>query len=427
MGALNIFLLLCNVLSVSSEGHACGADPSETCVFDIGRPVWNRPQDLSFIQSAKGGSRLTIAGEAPAPSRPNAGAKAETIQFGILCKQFYGMNLAQSTFTADIVLTLKWRDPRALSLLPAGHTSFTISGDLAREKIWLPDIVATNRAFHGIDIISSSITVSYLGYVIKTQRFLAIINQMFDVRAFPFDRQYLSIRVASATLMSDELKLVAINDSKLMGVKDGIFSDEDGLSARSSVFEEEDGSLRKSRGQLVLRVTRDHMAVIQSVIVSEVLLLCVSWAVYFFPLSLPFVMPRVATSVIAFLALMTVSSKTGAMLPSDGRAGLVWIDLFNECCQMLVFLTFGLNILVETIIHSWKEDGLAERMSTELQIIFPCVALVSLGFCCLFRDGRSLDMMACFTRLSFAAGTVFYVGLKFARARHIFSPRKPEV
>ena len=36
--------------------------------------------------------------------------------------------------------------------------------------------------------------------------------------------------------------------------------------------------------------------------------------------------------------------------------GLVWMELFEVVCKMLLFIVIMLNILVETVFHSWPAE-----------------------------------------------------------------------
>merc|ERR1719380_304722 len=120
----------------------------------------------------------------------------------------------------------------------------------------------------------------------------------------------------------------------MSGVRDGIFEGQefDFVSSSTSVFEDKDGALVKSRGELVIKVKRRSDIYIKNLIVPE-LLLAIAYTVFLFPRATPFIMPRVAMSVMSFMALMLPSLRTSAMLPT--RASSSWIDIFSENCTMI--------------------------------------------------------------------------------------------
>merc|ERR1719171_2649800 len=127
--------------------------------------------------------------------------------------------------------------------------------------------------------------------------------------------------------MLDEVVLKPLTDPDATGIKDGIFEgkDLDFVSTKTVAFDDEQGLLRKSRGELNI------VAYSQTMITPKLVLMVLSWTVFFFPVQPGFIMPRVATSMISFLALMTLSLKTDSMLPA--RSGATWIDLFEETCR----------------------------------------------------------------------------------------------
>jgi len=190
--------------------------------------------------------------------------------------------------------------------------------------------------------------------------------------------------------MTNELQLSVLENPDFSGVNADVFniSGFTFQSVREETYEETDGSLQKSRGSLGISITRDYRPVLSSVIVPEILLLSISWSVFFFPMLPPFVMPRVATSLIALLSSMTLAVRTSGLLPAK-RNGYVWIEFFGECCQVLMLFTVCLNILVEVIYHEWKLNELASKMTIELRYVY--VGLMSLVFTLCFWGSTRRD------------------------------------
>merc|ERR1719189_3213686 len=165
----------------------------------------------------------------------------------------------------------------------------------------------------------------------------------------------------------------------MTGTKDGLLSNSDFSfeGAKASVDEEIDASLKKSRAEFRIVASRRSMPYIQSLLVPELLVLAISFSVFWFPLLAAFAMPRVATALISFLALTTLGLRTNSMLPI--RGGLAWIDLFETCCQTLMFFTVGLNIFVLVVFHSFGAESLAEAIDFELKAFFPLMGLLVFG------------------------------------------------
>jgi hypothetical protein len=343
----------------------------------------------------------TVAGSSAKDIRPNQGGKPDTVEFGIILKEMFSIDFALNTFSADVVVTLKWQDNRTTGLVPAGSTSVTFPTPIAKKSLWLPDVSVTNRDRFGYEVISTAVVVNVSGVVTKTERAIATMRNFYDVRAFPFDTQNLSIHIASTTLMADELVLAINGDRFLSGVGDKTLDEKSQFllsKVSTAVYEELDGNLRKSRGYLNLVVTRHARPLIASALVPEFMLLCISWCVFQLPLLPPFVVPRVMTSLISLLALMTYNTRTEKLLPAS-RNGLVWLEVWEECCQILMFFGIVWNTLIEAAYHQWKCIDLAESMNTEVKCIFVALSAVMGALLWWWIDGDDLETLVTIARL----------------------------
>jgi len=332
--------------------------------------------------------------------RPHNGLAADKVTFGIYIKSFFGIQFKDMTFSADLVITLSWYDPRAAGVIPHGNASTTFASEVAGQHIWLPDVQVTNRDIKGLEVVSSSVTVYSNGSVMKVERVIATVKSDFKINDFPFDTQCLRVRVASTSLSREELVLDHVaKDSHLWGVRPDTFDGKEFAFISQDIrsFEEDDGMLHKSRGELQIVVKRQASIYWNSLFFPALLLLCVSWTVFFFPLLPPFAMPRVATAVIAFLALMTVSTRIDSLLPLQGR--LSWMHLFIECCAVMLFAVVCYNILVTHTYHVLDLHDLAEKIDKELRIFYPALTLLVLLICMLGTDGRDVNFLKVITRL----------------------------
>merc|ERR1719362_1360637 len=255
-------------------------------------------------------------------------------------------------------------------------------------------MVVTNRDIKGQERISTAIEVHKDGTVVKTERSLLRVKQHFDVTAFPFDYQTPKIIVASATLMSEDLVLQAMPEDSLQGAKPGLFEDREFqfVSDETTVFEEIDGSLKKSRGVLTMTLRRDWTRYLQTTILPEIFLILISFTVFWMPRAQPFAMPRVATNLISFLTLMTLSINTASMLPKD-RAGMAWIELFADSMQMQNSLILFLNVFVDWVYFTMDLKELGEKLSNQLAFLFPLMGSVVVFMCFMGRSGEHLTWL----------------------------------
>jgi hypothetical protein len=266
--------------------------------------------------------------------------------------------------------------------------------------MWMPDIVVANRAISGQEHLSAAVEIYKDGSVVKTERSLLRVKQHFDVSAFPFDHQAPKIIVNSATLMAEDLELRVTAEKNWKGAKPGLFGHREFLyiSDNTTVFEDVDGNLKKSRGMYVIKLRRDWTRYLQTTILPEIFLILISFTVFWMPRAQPFAMPRVATNLISFLTLMTLSINTARMLPAD-RAGMSWIELFADSMQMQNSLILFLNVFVDWVYCTMDMKELGEKMTKELGVLFPLMGSVVVLICFLGRSGEHLDRMQTLIRL----------------------------
>jgi len=337
--------------------------------------------------------------------RPSEGGAADVVQFSILIKNFLGLDFPGQTWKADVVITLSWQDDRAKRLLPPGHDNVTVSATRAAEELWTPDVVVTNIDLQGDEVISTSFNVNKQGLVSKTQRVLAQLVANYDVSNYPYDIQKLEVMVASGTYMSDEVQMQAMGQAN---AADGAFSEANWIlsSMDLSTKEEMDSSLSKSRGLLQLNVQHDPAGVFSSCIIPEILILVLSYTVFLMPNEAAFVMPRVATGMISFLSLLTLSQQTLNALPP--RSGICWLELFDASCRFLVFITVILNLFVEVIYYTWGCKEMSTRIATQIMILYPIVSMFILGLVAITTERWYLTL-ATFQRTFVTAGCVIYM------------------
>jgi len=365
----------------------------------------------------------------PSHLRPHLGRSREVVGFAIYVKNFFGMKISNNQFTVEVVLTVRWTDHRVSKLVPKGTQDVTMSLADAEHSMWMPDIVVVNRAINGQERVSSAIKIHKTGKVEKTERLLVRVKQHFDVTAFPFDYQRPKIVVSSSTLMSEDLVLQVLSDDSFQGAKPGLFDDREFqfLSDETSVFAEVDGSLNKSRGKLVMTLRRDWTRYLQTTILPEIFLILISFTVFWMPRATPFAMPRVATNLISFLTLMTLSINTASMLPSD-RAGMAWIELFADSMQMQNSLILFLNVFVDWVYQTLDLKELGEKLSNQLAFLFPVMGFVVVIICFTARSGEHLDRVQNIVRIWMfgVQGTWIMYSLKHVREAELEQAEKAE-
>jgi hypothetical protein len=306
--------------------------------------------------------------------RPSAGQGAEKVYVGLIAKNFFGANLKMMRFTIDIVLSVRWHDPRVIKLLPAGLDKLSMAWSQALKLIWMPGVVIANRDIEMYEIISSSITIHRSGEVVRVERAQARCLKKFMLREYPFDTQDLEVQVVSSKYMTSEVQLIPNQNAS--NVEEHIWGLYEMMDWKMKPYEEYDGDLRKSRLSLVVTVNRKIEKYFDDHLVPSFIVLAISWAVFYFPFANPFITPRLALSVLALLTFTNLMVKSSKELP--GSAPFNWNDLFNQQIECLMFATIILNIGVEVIHHSWGKEKLAKDMNNEAKAIIPLASLINI-------------------------------------------------
>jgi len=311
----------------------------------------------------------------PVIVRPNVGSGPEVVDFAIRIMNFYGTNLKAHTIALAMAMSLRWKDPRVVDLLPEGLDQMSMAWDQALERLWMPGIVVTNRDIRKYEIISASVTIFRTGEVLRVERAQARVMKKFELEGYPFDSQHLEVKLASSKYMVNEVVLVA--DNKSFGVEENVFGgvyDVEGW--HTNVYTSYDGDLRKSRGLIDIQVQRQLGKYVDDHLVPTSIALSISWAVFYFPFAGPFITPRLALSILALLTFTNLMVKSSKELP--GAAPFNWNDLLNQQIQALMFITIVFNIFTEIMMHSFQREALARMMNNDAKIFVPVVSLLNI-------------------------------------------------
>mmetsp|Transcript_93129 Transcript_93129/g.199751 ORF Transcript_93129/g.199751 Transcript_93129/m.199751 type:complete len:484 (-) Transcript_93129:148-1599(-) len=323
--------------------------------------------------------------------RPHAGSGPEMVGFGIYGKSCYDLDMQAETFTIDSVMTLQWSDSRATKLLPAGQKSLTLTEEEFKGRLWLPEVAVSHYVVKGHELMSTSVIVNSSGIVSKVQRSISIIKNQYRMVSFPWDTQVLAVTIASTAFMEEDVKLVPLTEPVVSGVGDDLLEGEPFtlVSHEISEFVEIDGPLRKSRGVMRITVHRDPIRYIYSHLIPSIVLLGMSWGVFWLPLLPSFAMPRIAISCIALLSFITLTLGMDNLLPHG--APLTWSDVYDQNCVTLLFAAFSLNIFVEMVMHRLKLAELAEKMQRECGILWLMVSGATLIVIIMCRGSTQLS------------------------------------
>jgi hypothetical protein len=380
---------------------------------------------------------IQAAGASMAPIlRPQAASgKPDVVKFGLYGKMFFGTNLKKHEFTIDSVMTLRWSDMRAVSLVPAGQDTITLSDDEAKVQMWLPQIEITDKV--DLNSIASSLTVGRDGIVTKVERSLVVVKNRFALEQYPFDEQKLRLNIASSKYMSKELNLATFDKSEYSGLREGFFDDDtyEKTDFKVGTYEDDDGFLKKSRGFIEITVIRTLGRYQQNFLLPAILYSAVACAVFFLPISQTFIVPRLALSVLILLVFTGLALSADSELPAG--APYNWIDLTCFAIQLHMFSVICFNIFIEVAYHSMNCQAAATTVNHQLRILSPAaiglvIASISIAGSTREKDGiLSLKMMKIVLPVSFAVYLATYmtccsIALRAETAKNSFSPTPPK-
>jgi len=414
---MQTFIVLTSLLHCSSyELEASSGDKCEdsTCLsggnvslLQVDRPLSRTALRDSLVAASH--STVSLVGQ-PADDvtiRPNLkNGTREIVEFGIMVKNWFGIDFAGGTFTVDIVITARWQDDRAKKLIPSGASSVRLAIKDAQSSLWLPDIQVTNHIQKGIEVISSSVLVEKSGALSKVQRELVTLKAGYITTDFPFDTQLLNINIASTVYMRDEVVLKATKDPALWSSNTTeLFSNSPwnvlNMSLMSVIDDTNGGLLKKSRGVLAITVKRSASQYFSSIFVPSFVLLMMTWSSLWLPVAAPYVMPRVAVSVISVLCMMSLASNANNMIPATGK--MTWMGQYLEILIELQFCNMVFNALILSLEHKGQDRSeLANAIDEELIFAYPTFAGMVIGCVYLgyFAIGRGMIGLALFMYLA---------------------------
>src|SRR5215831_2340303 len=123
---------------------------------------------------------VAFCSETPALiDRPDAGSGPTQISTLIWVVDINGIDSARQSFTADIVVVLRWKDPR-LAHSGSGVTHYSL------DQIWNPRVSIANETSSVSHRLPDSVEVEADGTVLYRQRYDGPFTQALRLKSFPF-------------------------------------------------------------------------------------------------------------------------------------------------------------------------------------------------------------------------------------------------
>jgi len=279
------------------------------------------------------------------------------------------------TFSASVVLFLRWRDTQL------AHSEPRVK-QYALTEVWHPDWVIVNEAGASARALPERVNVTSDGTVMYHQRLVGTFAQVLDLRHFPFDRDTFRIHIVVAGYSPDEITFVPDESAIAVGLRGaaGIapeisLQDWRVVSNATRVLPYHSAPGVEIAGYAFeFTAVRNAWHFIIKVIIPLLLIVMMSWAVFWIePTDNG---PQISVAVTAMLTLIAYRFALDLEVPKLPYA--TRLDAFVLTSTFLVFLSL-IEVLVTTKLAARNQLSLALKIDRCARWMVPTFfAIVSL-------------------------------------------------
>lgn len=303
------------------------------------------------------------------------------LELGIRVDEFYDIAVAQGTFTLKVFITSMWRDTDDVKFLNDGENDHRFTSDDIAQEYWRPNLHVSNTDFGGEDTKWINVNFTRSGQVTAHMAVTARCKGSFSFEAFPFDHHILQVKIVSKEKDMREMRLKPLDAAT--GIPRGQHPKGFHVYGHSMSVVEQDGF---EYGILSIKVKRNSRFWLFANLGTALLLLHVGWLVFWFPLELPFAMPRVATSMLSMLSIVTAK-----LAVANVTGGISWGDRIYESFLCLLVLSTTSNVFIMFVAFRIKKKVLALRLDDEMKFIYLFCALFTVAwFTCVHSREKQL-------------------------------------
>lgn len=301
-----------------------------------------------------------------ADERPDPKGVPTQVLIGIYVVNIGRINDVEQSFSADVYLQLRWKDPRLASV---AHCKFTL------DEVWNPQVLLVNQA----DVtrkFADIVLVGPEGGALYRQRFVGELSSVVSLREFPLDNQVLRFTFVARGYTPEEVAFVP--DERIDGREEtfsiaawsiGPLTKQIG----SLYFAPQDRSFSRIDYQLI--GTRRVGFYVWKVILPLMLFVFISWAVFWLDPSQLGTQVGLSATVMVICVIFILN--LGTLLPKVPY--LTRVDRFVFCSLILVFLAVVEAVTSGTLAAKGKE-ALAKKLDRWSRFIFPVSFFVVLIF-----------------------------------------------
>lgn len=296
-------------------------------------------------------------------TRPDPEGVPTEMTVGAYLLDLQDINDAEQTFSADFFFVMAWRDER---LLNVGGRSLA-GCRLPVESIWAPRVLILNERATSKSL-EDHVYVGPDGRLEYSQRFRGVFTNRLDLQDFPLDRQALSIRVVLGRTRAEDVTFV--RDERTGTAEEFSIADwtVTGASVEYEPFRLPTAEQQYPQVTFRLEVRRNRAYYAQKLFLPLILIVCMSWAVFWMDPKL--VPPQIGISTSAVLTLIAFLFSLAYTLPR--LSYLTRADRFVMGATVLVFFAFGEALLSTGLAGRGREEA-ALRIDRLSRIVFPIV------------------------------------------------------
>ena len=301
-------------------------------------------------------------------SRPISNGEATKVLVSFYFIDITEIDNKEQSFTLDVVVRLKWKDPR----LPKESETMSIN------SIWQPNLQIYNsrnveKRLPEIAYIMPDQTVQY------TQRYFAKLSSPLDFKEFPFDVQTLRITLISFGYSPEEVELIFENagSEKEYSISDWSVEQIGATSQayRANLFDDSNEQISRPRMDYEFKASRYIQFYWWKVLAPLIVILFLSWAVFWLdPTQVGAQLGVAGTSILALIAFLY---KLDNVLPPV--AYLTRMDHFIFASLLLVFIAY-LEALISVTFASKNKLELAQKLDFSFRIVYPVIFLFIVFF-----------------------------------------------
>jgi len=305
----------------------------------------------------------------PTPPRPDGDTGPTKVRFAFWLADITSIDSVAQTFSAGIVIVLRWSDPKLAHPGPGAKR-------FALDDIWYPEILIGNEAEAADISLPETADVAPDGTVVYRQRIVGAFSQSLNLRAFPFDHDTFRVRIIAPGHRPEDIEFLPDERAVAAGLRDGVGMADNltlqdwrvtSIISRVEPYRITPG-VEFAGFTVECAAARRAQHFVLKVILPLVLIVMMSWAVFW-------VEPtdtgsQIGVAVTAMLTLIAYRFAIDVYVPRLPYN--TTLDAFVLMSSLLVFFSL-IEVMVTTKLANRDRLGLARLIDRRCRWAFPLV------------------------------------------------------